>query len=203
MEAIDRERGSLLQQGSLVYIVVHRLSLARKTKENPRPVPDHELRGEHVVRAFRNRDMGTGQRTPYHALVCQDEAGTVEQLIPLSCRGAHAGDNRPLNNREGYNWRSLAVAVAGNADERNPTPPQYSSLARVCSEWLPLRPGGLFIVGHTDLEGASSDPNKRCPGQFLSVHALRRSAEWRLPPNWEEWSPAESRQWVTDNGWEI
>jgi len=204
MEAVDRRRGITLRQGSLRYIVVHRLSLASFDEEaNPDPIPDHLLTGAELVQRFRNRALGTGGATPYHALVCLDNGAHVEQLLRLSVRGAHAGDVRQGPEHVGYNWRSLAVAVVGNADERHITGSQYTSLVRVCSQWLPMRAGGLFVEGHTFLPGASKDPNKRCPGRFLDMDTVRRSVDSMMPAGWQIWNEDTGQSWTAQHGWEI
>lgn len=200
MRALDRRPGKRLSLRHLRYLVVHRLSLARKTEANPNPVPDHLLTGADVIEAFRDPRMGTGGNTPYHSLVLLDKEGTLEQLLRLGVRGSHAGDTRPPGERKGYNWRSLSVAVIGNADERPITEPQYRRLVQVAYDLLPLC-GEL--VGHTELPYASRDPNKRCPGRFLDLHPVRTAAIFKLPMSWASWSAEDRIRHAEQAGWEF
>lgn len=144
----------------LAFVVIHRLSLAHKTEENPNPVPDASLDAMDIVEIFKNHGMGTGGRPPYHIIIRRDPLGTIEQILPIMVQGAHA---------IGYNSRSIAVAVIGNSDERPPTSEQHAGLVKVCQTLCRLN-HGLQLVGHTDLPGApSGDPSKKCPGQYLPL----------------------------------
>jgi len=141
------------------YIVIHRVSLANYDKDqNPDPISDELLNAKEVALRFKNKALGTLGYTPYHILIKQN--GTIEQMLPLSVRGAHS---------KGYNWCSWAVAVVGNTDQNEIKDAQYHPLVLVCKY---LSRPGLEIVGHTDLPGASADPNKKCPGRFLPLEPI-------------------------------
>ncbi len=152
----------------LRYLMIHRQSLARQTDANPIPIPDDELDGPMLTGKFSAVVFRTGGLTPYPVLILAD--GTIEQLLPLSIRGAHARI---------YNRISLAVGVVGNTDERPMTDKQYESLVWVCQRLTPIN-GGLRIVGHTDMPGATRDPSKRCPGRYLSIDSLERRVKSTL-----------------------
>jgi hypothetical protein len=196
MQALDRRVLPDLKLEHIQFLVIHRLSLAREAKGNPSPVPDDVLAGANVVDAFGDRGLGTGGATPYHALIRRN--GTLDQMLRLSTRGAHATDVRA--EPEWYNWRSVAVAIAGNTDESPPTQGQTDTLIRVVSELLPLC-GEL--VGHTDLPGASRDPHKRCPGRLIYLEDVQRVAVSRLPAGWKHWSRSEAKRSAAASGWEF
>jgi len=199
MIALCRD-GVRLSHRHLIALVIHRLSLARRTPENPDPVPDHLLTGEDTIRAFKDRRMGTGGRPPYHGLIRLDNEATLDQVLRLGVRGSHAGDTRPEPLQRGYNWRTLAIAVAGNSDERPITPAQYARLVQVVTELLPL---GRELVGHTDLPFASKDPDKRCPGRYLDLHPVLTAATFRLPMGWKDWELDQRRAHAAAAGWEL
>jgi N-acetyl-anhydromuramyl-L-alanine amidase AmpD len=139
---------------SPTLLVVHRISLAAIE------VPDELLDGPTLARKFRTHfelRPVTGGLVPYHFLVRWD--GLVEQLLPLEVCGAHAKE---------ANAKSWAVAVVGTTAANEA---QQAGLLRVCRWLLGKRP--LEIVGHTDIEGASSDPDKRCPWPVVDVEGLR------------------------------
>jgi len=150
-----------LQPYNLTHEIVHRLSLTRETIANPNPVLDCNLTSEDIVVRFGNTLMGTGGRTPYHIHIFGD--GRIEQVLPLTIRGAHAN---------GYNWRSVAVALIGNTDERACSLAQYDALIWVSRALRGLNKG-LAVEGHTYLPGASNDPYKRCPGLYLDMNKVR------------------------------
>lgn len=160
---VGNDKGKPMNLYSVRLVVDHRLSLANKTEGNPNPVDDRILNGFHVIEAFRNPLMGTGGRPPYHLLIKQDALATVDQMLPLAIKGAHAS---------GVNWCSIAVAVAGNTDERAILPQQYQRLIGINRLLAPLN-GGLIIRGHDEIPGARKDDGKQCPGRFLSMDAIR------------------------------
>lgn len=139
------------------YWIIHRISLADQH------LLDENLDGPALARAFSDVAMGTGKAIPYHFLILQD--GIIEQLIPLSLRGAHA---------KGYNSKSWAVGVVGDFTKHDPTPLQWDLLTWLSRTMYPIN-GGLSIVGHTDLAGSSGDSKKVCPGQYLSVTQLYKN----------------------------
>jgi N-acetyl-anhydromuramyl-L-alanine amidase AmpD len=144
------------------YCVVHRISLAQyHAKQNPNPISDKDLDAHGLIHSFQNTALGTGGWAPYHFLVKPN--GKWEQVIALGYRGAHS---------RGYNHCSIAVAVVGNTEDREMSTKQYNGLVKLLRL---LREGWIIdIVGHDELPGACGDPNKRCPGRFLPMDALRR-----------------------------
>jgi hypothetical protein len=159
-----------LERERIRLLVIHRTSLSKPGDDNPDPVSDLLLDGPRLALRFRNTLLGTGGAVPYHFLVLID--GEVQQLLPLSVRGAHS---------KGYNHESIAVAVVGaNLEHQKPLDMQLDSLVRLVAILRGIN-GGLRIVGHTDLPGASADPNKVCPGPYLAAADIDRMASSYLP----------------------
>lgn len=177
-----------LVPASVRYVVVHRISLALKTDDNPYPIPDHLLDGPALVGRFARPALGTGGACPYHVLVRYD--GTAEQLIPMSVMGAHAVN---------YNGCSWGVACVGDTRKRPLRDRQWEALREVCRR-LAVHNGGLDIVGHTSLSNGSHDPGKVCPGEYLSVDALEREVASSLPDGWQRLSEEMQRDWLTGTG---
>lgn len=156
-----------LRPPNITTVALHRLSLATSTMANPDPVPDDELDGTAIARAFADQQLRTGGDTPYHVLVRAD--GRVEQLLPLLVCGAHA---------VAHNWRSWGVAVAGNYDEVELPDRLWRVVVQTCATLALLT---RSVNGHTELPGASSDPNKRCPGQYINMDWVRTAVTKKLP----------------------
>lgn len=154
----SHSEGSILKPWQVKYLVIHRLHLRRLG------ILDKDLDGAKIIEAFKNPKMKTKGRPPYHAVVKQD-AG-VEQMLPLAVKGAHA---------VGYNWQSWGIAVVGDFTKEKPVEGQTEALLEVCRV-LAVANSGLEIVGHTELPGASDDPNKVCPGEFLPLPWVRGGA---------------------------
>lgn len=154
-----------LALASIRYIVIHRCSFAHwDALQNRFPISDYDLAGTELAKRFReNPHLGTGQRVPYHLTITT--GGQVEQLLPLNRRGAHA---------RGVNWCSWAVTAIGDTDQREMHGKQWEPLIETVRLMRDLCPNAE-IVGHTDIPGASGDPNKRCPGRYLSMEAVRRA----------------------------
>lgn len=176
----------------LTYIVIHRISLARRAKGNLDPIPDSLLDAPALAQRFRDRDLGTGGKPPYHFLVRQ--GGTIEQLLPLSLRGAHA---------VGYNNMSVGVAVVGDFRHQEPQVAQLTSLEALCAAMVPVKRNGLLIVGHTQVPGSSHDETKICPGAYLNIPALVLKVRNRLQeqqPGWRAFSQDEARRHLVTKG---
>lgn len=105
----------------------------------------------------------TGGHMPYHFVINRD--GRVQQALTL-------GDNAPHAKR--YNSTGVAVALIGDFRVYPPSFEQYDALKRFAGFW---RLYGLEIHGHDELHGASSDPNKACPGHLLPMGKLRSDAD--------------------------
>jgi hypothetical protein len=179
---------AVLKLSAVKLLVVHRISLAQRTPENPNPVSDTQLDGAACKRAFAHLGMGTGGACPYHLLVRHN--GELEQLLPLSVCGAHA---------RGYNRSSWAIAVVGDPRRRAITDKQWDTLLATCMRLAPMN-GGLDIIGHDNLHGGSHDPNKICPGKYLSVEALEQEVARKLPSSWVYWDTATQKKWIQDGG---
>jgi hypothetical protein len=186
------QSGVTLHRNNVRWLVIHRISLSEKAPGNPNPIRDEDLTGEELIRRFRNAGLGTGGRCPYHVLIRHD--ARVEQLLPLTVKGAHAPN---------YNWRSLGVAVAGRTDLFPILPEQWVQLVKVCIGLIGYWPDGLAIAGHTDLPGASDDPTKQCPGQYLIPRRLETRVLGWMPNGWGDWDEDQCLEWVRLHGWEI
>ena len=166
------------------FIVIHKTSLRVGGTDNPSPISDEDLDGVGLVRTFAAQSasppngLGTSGLCPYHLLVRAD--GVVEQMLPLSVRGAHARE---------HNSKSWAVAYVGE----RPTTHQVRALVRTCTALVlaSVLVGGkpARIVGHTSLPGASRDPGKVCPHESLDLRKLEGDVLARL---------AAIDQWRTD-----
>jgi len=154
------KNGRLLDPAQIRYLVIHHCSLSKKAPGNDNPIPDDKLTGPLLAKAFKDLRLGTTGCTPYHFLITYTG---IDQLLQLSVRGAHA---------RAWNDRSIGIAVV--ADEDNKVPPLQSQRDNLIALLRVLYPinGGLEIVGHTQLAGASADPHKVCPGPLLNPDQL-------------------------------
>jgi hypothetical protein len=100
--------------------------------------------------------------------------GVIWQTLPMLEIGAHA-----------RRWNHVAIGVAVIADPRvRPlSDKQHANLVELLSDLTqafkidPLAiddDGSPFLAGHTELPGASKDPNKQCPGKYLPMANLRQ-----------------------------
>ena len=103
----------------------------------------------------------------YHFFIRRD--GTVDALYPPSDVVWHA-----------LTWSRSCIGIALHGDfhppdkSRNclPTAAQKAALITLVLDlWKAY--GVLPLMGHTDLPGASTDPQKVCPGANLDVRALQ------------------------------
>lgn len=132
----------------------------------------------------------TGGEQPYHFLV--DDVGRWWQVLPLEDVGKHA---------RRWNHEALGVGVIGDFRKQAPTAMQRAALvenlAALClacginpnqshSVATTLDSGTLgrvmvpALCGHDEMPGGSADPNKKCPGRFLSMDDLRRDVAWEM-----------------------
>ena len=107
----------------------------------------------------------TGGRMAYHFVVRKD--GIVEQAVDIETSAPHA---------RAYNGSSIGVAVIGDFTRERPTEAQLWGLMRCLSKLHALYPKAV-IVSHDSLPGGSTDPDKRCPGPYVDVHAIARAVE--------------------------
>jgi hypothetical protein len=174
-DAIDDSPGPYI--GAVNRIVVHHCSLSRYDPiANPRPIElDDDLDATGLIERFKNPSLGTGGRTPYHLLV--RTSGKLEQLLPLSVRGAHARK---------WNVGSVAVCVAG---ESRPAE-EWQKIALVNSLCVLMVLYGLRadkVLGHCELDGASKDPGKKCPWPTVDMDQLRIELPGAMPSFHYEW----------------
>ena len=106
----------------------------------------------------------TGGEVPYGWII--GAGGIIWQCLPISEVGAHA-----------RRWNKQAVGVACIGDFRKHDMPgvQYDSLIKLLAALQFGFPRDLAIKGHDELPGASADPNKKCPGDKLSMSNVRQS----------------------------
>jgi hypothetical protein len=146
-----RQRHVSLDRRSL--IVIHRCGLGETAAE--------------IARGFReipDAAKATGGEMPYTFIV--GRGGCIEQALEISERGPHA-----------RNWstRGVGVGVVGDFRLHAPPPLQWSALVWLCSVLAPWLGGHRAIYGHTDLDAATWDKDKICPGPLLCVDDLRAS----------------------------
>jgi len=102
------------------------------------------------------------KKMPYTFIIRTD--GQVEQALRLTIRSPHA---------KMYSTERVSVGVVGDFRKTKPTRQQEESiqwLGRLLAQaFLP----SLYVAGHTDLPGASNDPNKQCPGDQFGIADLR------------------------------
>jgi hypothetical protein len=173
-------RAALIQPVQL--IVLHHCSLKAIG------VHDEDLTGELLAQLFETRtDLGTGRCRPYHVGIRVD--GTVDQLISLLRRGAHA---------LAFNASSLAVVTFG---ESGLTTAQRNVLPDVLADLL-LLTDGVPVRGHTALGPTATRPGHPiCPHPTTDVRELELVALQRLTnPGCS--LPYEKRQRIlADRGW--
>ena len=106
----------------------------------------------------------TGGEVPYGWII--GAGGTIWQCLAISDVGAHA-----------RRWNKQAIGVACIGDFRKHDIPevQYKRLIHLLACLQFGFPRDLEIKGHDELPGASSDPNKKCPGDKLPMGAVRSS----------------------------
>lgn len=149
--------------------VVHRISLAKDKHRQYglSSIPDADLTGFALAdrfsdtRKFRPGSY-TGGQHPYHVLVRTD--GVVEQCLPLTVIAPHA---------RGHNMHAIAIALAGDFRSRAPTPQQWHTLTQLAGVCMAA---GMTVSGHDELDGASADAKKECPGRYLDMADLRTEA---------------------------
>ena len=107
----------------------------------------------------------TGGQMPYTFIIRTD--GTIDQCLRLTDTGPHA---------KRWNSTSVSIALIGDFTKHEPTNEQMCSLIELC---CPLYTYGMTIHGHTELQGASSDAKKDCPGRLLDLDALRSEVHFR------------------------
>jgi len=137
-----------------------------KGKRDPRTaniIVLHRIKGcgnnaEEIARWFYDNPLEgkTGKRMPYHFVVLSD--GVVEQAVKLKFEAPGALK---------LNKNGIQLAVLGDFRRETPTPEQLKAVQELCLFLVAWNK--CSITGHTDSPGASSNPNKICPGKHLSA----------------------------------
>lgn len=109
---------------------------------------------------------GTGAEVPYHFVVLK--TGSIEQALPISEIGYHA---------RRYNGTSIAIVCVGDFRKYAPTEAQFNSVKNLCAALCQKLDLALPIFGHTELDGASSDKAKDCPGAKFNLPMLKLSVD--------------------------
>ena len=164
-----------LDVGGITITAFHRLSFAKdKPRDYPdvTPIPDRELTAQAVAERFADKreyraGAYTGGQMPYGLLVLP--SGIMQQALPFSEYGPHA---------RRWSFKAFALAVIGDFTKHAPTAEQWLSCIEIGAL---LQACGCAPRGHTELEGASRDASKQCPGGFFDMLALR--AEIETHPN--------------------
>lgn len=113
----------------------------------------------------------TGGEMPYTFVLCTN--GVWEQALALGDIGPHAMR---------YNAEGVGLAIIGDFRHQIPTAVQWVALVEFCVMLVGWRgqPVERCLFGHDELPGASSDPNKECPGKHIDMNELRNEVRWTL-----------------------
>jgi hypothetical protein len=133
---------------------------------------------------FGNPASPTAGALPYHLLILKD--GSVEQMLPLYTRGAHAIKANPF---------TIGLAVA-NAEGDPLTDAQKVALPFVFAALIPLNQ--LSCIAHDQVPGGSTDAKKICPG--FSWREYEYAGRAMLPDGWRAWDQAARESWVIAKG---
>lgn len=113
----------------------------------------------------------TGGEMPYSFVLCKN--GVWEQALQLGDVGPHAMR---------YNADGVGLAVIGDFRHQTPTAVQWIALVEFCTMlvgWMGV-PVEQCLFGHDELEGATKDPNKECPGKLIDMNELRNEVRLTL-----------------------
>lgn len=153
-------------KNQISYLVVHRIEVSQEDKTFLDSPSD-------VARFFRNHPIGhnaTGGAMPYPILI--DALGQVTQTVGLGRVTPHV---------RSYNPQAIGIGVLGDFRQCTPQPAQYQALVQVLKRLVgELSLPVTAIVGHDELAGGSSDPNKECPGRSLPLPLLREAVAQAL-----------------------
>lgn len=149
----------------LKRIVVHRLGPVI----SGRSMTDAVSVGAEFVRTEKyTAGSYTGAKQPYH-FIFKPDTKIVYQALPLTANALHAGK---------YNRKSIGVAILQDL-RWHPLHPEAEEtlswlLAHLCKTVHIITGTMPTVKGHTELPGASSDPQKQCPGKLLDMHRTRQ-----------------------------
>ena len=133
----------VLVRESLLYLFVHETSLCIPGPDNPEPIQCEDLDGVSLARVFKTMPkpwpdgLGTGGLCPYTFLIRKDKSATVEQMLPLFIRGAHA---------QKYNPVSISVAVVGHFNKEQVLDEQLNKLIQLCVALYPINKDRKSVV---------------------------------------------------------
>jgi hypothetical protein len=147
-------------------IVVHRIEVSQEDStfgDTP----------SEITRFFCEHPIGThatGGKMAYPIVI--EAGGQITQTVPLSCITPHAKLHNPT---------TIGIACVGDFRSAKLPQLQWRAVVKVCCE-LAHEFGfdADAIHGHDELIGGSSDPNKECPGRYLSMEALRSDIREQL-----------------------
>lgn len=129
--------------------------------------PGQRLTGAADIAAWFHENPETigSPHMPYTFVIT--DAGVIEQALPILVKSPHAA---------AWNKRAVGIAVIG--DFRNAQPPDAQKQACVYLLRRIMYTIGrpLKVVGHTSVPGATTDPDKICPGKNLSVDWVNKAA---------------------------
>lgn len=144
---------------NITTLVVHRIEVSQEDRTYSDSAQD-------VVRFFLEHPIGvkaTGGDIPYPLIV--EPSGAVVQTVPLGCVTPHAVSHNPVG---------IGIACVGDFRRRPPSGPQKEALVTLCAQLIEaLQLDIQALRGHDELVGGSRDPEKVCPGEFLSMQELR------------------------------
>lgn len=163
ISTVPEETDCPLRDCPVAQIIVHRIKVSQEDASFRDTAQD-------IARFFREHPVGrkaTGGAMPYPLLV--DASGQVIQTVTL---------NRVTPHARSYNASTIGVACIGDFRQHPMPETQWDSLvatlAELCRQYqLETR----SICGHDELDAASHDPNKECPGSYLDMNVLRQAIE--------------------------
>lgn len=118
---------------------------------------------ESLAAFFRDNPQVLGTPAMPYTFVLRID-GVIEQAVPLDIVTPHAWKR---------NQDSVGLAVVGDFRFHAPTLEQAHALIEFGSSWLRENPQENCLVGHDELPQGSKDPNKRCPGRYMNMDAVR------------------------------
>lgn len=113
----------------------------------------------------------TGGVMPYTFVLPRTSSAQIEQALPI-------GDVSPHAKR--WNLPYIGVACVGDFRFHEPTQWQWDAAQELCA-FLVLHFGrDLKVYGHTELDGASADRNKSCPGIYFNMGRFRAALVYAI-----------------------
>jgi N-acetyl-anhydromuramyl-L-alanine amidase AmpD len=102
---------------------------------------------------------------PYHFVVRR--LGMMEQALPLVTMAPH-----------GWKWnrQTVSIAVPGDFRHQSPGDAQVAAIIVLCARIQDRLGRRLTIVGHTDVDGATKDASKVCPGPLFPMKRIKEAS---------------------------